>query len=148
MHQLAAFGFLSSAEVGHFGTPNAGILDQHFALQWVQNYIHLFGGDPRRVTVSGESAGGGSVMLQAMAYGGTEGTSLFSQVSLNPTPPHPSTFPALLKIHRAPPHRPICPCSTAMQTLSPRKHTTPSPTTRAASTATPTATPRAPSSHA
>ena len=78
--QLAAFGFLSSEEVHRFGTPNAGILDQHFALQWVQKYIRRFGGDPSRVTISGESAGGGSVMLQAMAYGGTRGTSLFTNV--------------------------------------------------------------------
>lgn len=33
------------------------------ALQWVQQYIHLFNGDNTRVTMSGESAGGGSVML-------------------------------------------------------------------------------------
>ena len=34
-----------------------------------------------KVTISGESAGGGSVMLQAMAYGGTEGTKYFQNVS-------------------------------------------------------------------
>lgn len=56
---------------------NAGLLDQHFALQWVQQYIHLFNGDKSRVTIAGESAGAGSVMLQAMAYGGTRATELF-----------------------------------------------------------------------
>ncbi|KAH0302259.1 carboxylesterase type B, partial [Aureobasidium melanogenum] len=76
-YRLGAFGFLSSDEVSRFGTANAGILDQTFALKWVQEYISSFGGDPRSVTISGESAGGGSVMLQAMAYGGTLGTSLF-----------------------------------------------------------------------
>ncbi len=40
----------------------------------------LFGGDASRVTISGESAGGGSVMLQDMAYGGTQGDFLFSNV--------------------------------------------------------------------
>ena len=59
---------------------NAGILDQLFALQWVQAYIELFGGDPSRVTISGESAGAGSVMLLDIAYGGTLGTSLFVNV--------------------------------------------------------------------
>lgn len=59
---------------------NAGILDQHFALQWVQKYISYFGGDPSRVTISGESAGAGSVMLHNIAYGGTLGTSLFINV--------------------------------------------------------------------
>ncbi|KAJ9494403.1 hypothetical protein H2202_010186 [Exophiala xenobiotica] len=76
-YRLAAFGFLSSDEVFRNGVVNAGILDQHFALQWVQSYISLFGGNASQVTISGESAGGGSVMLQDMAYGGSQGTSLF-----------------------------------------------------------------------
>lgn len=80
--QLGAFGFLSSDEVFRFGRVNAGILDQYFALQWVQAYIGLFGGDPSQVTISGESAGGGSVMLLDMAYGGTIGDSLFVNVRL------------------------------------------------------------------
>lgn len=74
---MGAFGFLSSDEVYRKGVVNAGILDQHFALQWVQQYIHLFNGDPDQVTIGGESAGGGSVMLQDMAYGGSLGTQLF-----------------------------------------------------------------------
>ena len=76
-YRLGAFGFLSSAELSHFATANAGLYDMHFSLEWIQNYIHLFGGDPSRVTISGESAGGGAVMLQAMAYGGTDGTKYF-----------------------------------------------------------------------
>ncbi|KAI7360039.1 carboxylesterase type B [Hortaea werneckii] len=76
-YRLGAFGFLSSDEVHQFGDTNGAILDQHFALQWVQQHIHRFGGDPRHVTIAGESAGGGSVMLQAMAYGGMIGDSLF-----------------------------------------------------------------------
>jgi carboxylesterase type B len=76
-YRLGAFGFLSSAEVAKHGTTNAGVYDMHFALQWVQKYISRFGGDPDQVTITGESAGGGSVMLMAMANGGTDGTSLF-----------------------------------------------------------------------
>ncbi|KAK5955209.1 hypothetical protein OHC33_003889 [Knufia fluminis] len=79
-YRLGAFGFLSSDEIYRNGVVNAGILDQHFALQWVQQYISQFNGDPRRVTISGESAGGGSVMLQAMAYGGSLGESLFTNL--------------------------------------------------------------------
>ena len=79
-YRLGAFGFLAGDEVQTFGTANGGLLDQHYALEWVQKYIHLFGGDPRRVTIAGESAGGGSVMLQSMAYGGTEGTQYFQNV--------------------------------------------------------------------
>ena len=78
--QLGAFGFLSSDEVMRYGAVNAGLLDQHFALQWVQSYIGLFGGNASQVTISGQSAGGGSVMLQTMAFGGYLGDSLFSNV--------------------------------------------------------------------
>ena len=76
-YRLGAFGFLFSDEVYHFGSPNAGLYDQQFALQWVQNNIHLFGGDPRQVTIGGLSAGGGSVMLLGTSFGGTLGISLF-----------------------------------------------------------------------
>lgn len=79
-YRLGAFGFLASDEVSRYGVVNAGILDQNFALQWVQAYIKQFGGDPRNVTIAGESAGGGSVMLHALAQGGSLGTSLFKNV--------------------------------------------------------------------
>lgn len=70
------------------GVLNAGILDMHFALQWVQDHIDQFGGDVSRVTISGESAGGGGVMLLGIAKNGTLGTSLFSGVSSVPTLSH------------------------------------------------------------
>ncbi|KAE9989657.1 hypothetical protein EG327_002420 [Venturia inaequalis] len=54
------FGFSSSPEVP-FGSQNSGFLDQRFALQWVQKNIAQFGGDPAKVMIFGESAGGESV---------------------------------------------------------------------------------------
>lgn len=71
-YRLGAFGFLASEDVHKYGKPNAGLLDMRFALEWVQTHISKFGGDSTRVTIGGESAGAGAVMLQALAYGGRE----------------------------------------------------------------------------
>ncbi|KAJ4988308.1 carboxylesterase 2 [Stagonosporopsis vannaccii] len=90
-YRLGAFGFLASDEVFRRGVVNAGLLDQQFALQWVQQHIHRFGGDPRRVTIWGVSAGGGSVMLQNIAYGGTQGTSLYTH-SISSSPYLPQQY--------------------------------------------------------
>ncbi|KAH8812927.1 Alpha/Beta hydrolase protein [Xylogone sp. PMI_703] len=69
-YRLGPYGFLSSSEIRQDGTANAGLLDQRLALEWVQKYISAFGGDPTKVTIWGGSAGGGSVGLQMMLYGG------------------------------------------------------------------------------
>ncbi|KAF2744503.1 alpha/beta-hydrolase [Sporormia fimetaria CBS 119925] len=79
-YRLGAFGFLAGDDVKQDGALNAGLLDMNFALQWVQKYISKFGGDPSRVTVAGESAGGAAVMYQAMAYGGKQDKTLFSNI--------------------------------------------------------------------
>ena len=57
---------------------NAGLLDQRFAFEWIQKYIHLFGGDPSRVTILGESAGASSIEAHITAYGGSRGSSPFT----------------------------------------------------------------------
>ena len=78
-YRLGALGWLSGPTFQENGTANAGLHDQRFALEWIQRNIHLFGGDPSRVTVFGESAGGGSVMHQITAYGGKKGPVPFAQ---------------------------------------------------------------------
>ena len=79
-YRMGAFGFMSGPTFqASGGTANAGLLDQRMAIEWVKQYIHLFGGDPGRVTIMGESAGGGSVMHQITAYGGLKGSVPFQQ---------------------------------------------------------------------
>ncbi len=64
-YRLGIFGFLSlpelAAEDPHGSTGNYGILDQIAALSWVRKNISVFGGDPERITIMGQSAGARSV---------------------------------------------------------------------------------------
>ncbi|KAI1057383.1 hypothetical protein LB507_011532 [Fusarium sp. FIESC RH6] len=65
-YRLGALGFLPGPDVEKDGDLNAGLLDQRLALKWVQDNIHLFGGSRDKVTVMGESAGGGSALLHLL----------------------------------------------------------------------------------
>jgi carboxylesterase type B len=59
-YRIGALGFLSHPAINGEGHPfaNYGIMDQQFALKWVQGNIAGFGGDPGNVTIFGQSGGG------------------------------------------------------------------------------------------
>jgi para-nitrobenzyl esterase len=71
-YRLGALGFLADTALASApGGPSGdyGLMDQQAALGWVQRNIRGFGGDPRNVTLFGESAGGLSVLAQLISPG-------------------------------------------------------------------------------
>ncbi|XP_050509781.1 cholinesterase 2-like isoform X2 [Diabrotica virgifera virgifera] len=66
-YRVGPFGFLSTADTVVPG--NMGLKDQQFVLKWMQNNIHLFGGDKAKVTIMGQSAGAASVTYQVLSPG-------------------------------------------------------------------------------
>ncbi|WP_333776910.1 carboxylesterase/lipase family protein, partial [Streptomyces sp. IBSBF 3136] len=64
-YRLGALGFLAHDHLPGSGT--FGLADQQAALRWVRDEIGAFGGDPRNVTLAGESAGGYSVCAQLVS---------------------------------------------------------------------------------
>ncbi len=69
-YRLGGWGFLASSEVQDGGASNIGLFDQRLALRWISENINAFGGDPDKITISGESAGGFSVGYHLVGFDG------------------------------------------------------------------------------
>src|SRR5579862_4083410 len=79
-YRLGLFGFFAhpdlTKESGHNASGNYALMDLAATLRWVQKNIAAFGGDPRRVTIAGESAG---ATLVSVMVGSPEGKGLFQR---------------------------------------------------------------------
>ena len=66
-YRLGLFGFIDFSSVtggeNYKSATNLGLLDQICALKWIQKNIKNFGGDPKKVTLMGQSSGAGSISL-------------------------------------------------------------------------------------
>ncbi|KIJ51870.1 hypothetical protein M422DRAFT_26556 [Sphaerobolus stellatus SS14] len=91
-YRVGPYGFLASEKVRRDGDLNAGLLDQRFALEWVQEHIKQFGGDKDRVVLMGASAGAGSAAIHMLAYGGKETNLFHAVIGVSPF------FPGLMKL--------------------------------------------------
>ncbi|PIA97475.1 Cholinesterase [Cercospora beticola] len=80
-YRLSALGFLPSALFEEEGLLNLGLRDQHYFLEFLQDHLSSFGGDPKQITLGGRSAGGHSTGIHYFHnYGSDTGKPLFARV--------------------------------------------------------------------
>lgn len=91
-YRLGVYGFPPGQQSEAAGALNLGLKDQRLALEWVKANIELFGGDPSKVMIFGESAGAMSVAYQMMYKDGNIG-SVFRTALMESGAP--STYAAL-----------------------------------------------------
>ncbi|KAG8751142.1 hypothetical protein FRC11_009660 [Ceratobasidium sp. 423] len=89
-YRVGIYGFPPGSEAANAGAVNLGLKDQRLALEWVQENIKYFGGDPGQVTIFGNSAGSISSSFQSMYKGGDIGGAFRGMILGSG---FPSTFP-------------------------------------------------------
>ncbi|KAK2014524.1 carboxylesterase [Colletotrichum eremochloae] len=104
-YRVGAFGFMPGKDLMEEGSSNAGLLDQRMGLEWVQDNIASFGGDPDKVTLWGESAGAISIFSQLTLFNGNitrNGKPLFHGAIMNSgsaVPTDPMDCPKATKVY-------------------------------------------------
>lgn len=80
-YRINIFGFPNSPAIK---VKNPGLLDQRLAVEWLRDNIHAFGGDPKRMTLLGHSAGAISIGLYSYQYVDDPIVSAFAEISGQP----------------------------------------------------------------
>ncbi|KAH8891103.1 alpha/beta-hydrolase [Thozetella sp. PMI_491] len=79
-YRLNSLGFLPSTLFEEEGLLNLGLRDQRFLLEFLQSHLEAFGGDPRKITLAGRSAGAHSVGIHYFHnYGEDKNKAIFAQ---------------------------------------------------------------------
>ncbi|XP_078526161.1 acetylcholinesterase isoform X2 [Lissotriton helveticus] len=95
-YRVGPLGFLALPG-SHDAPGNVGLIDQRMAMQWVQNNIQFFGGNPKSITIFGESAGAASVGMHLLSL---NSRSLFQRAILQsggPTAPWATLTPTEIR---------------------------------------------------
>ena len=72
-YRLGTLGFRSGGTGPDAIAPNLGLQDQQLAMRWVHDNAAVFGGDPERITLFGESAGAMSIGAHLASTSGARG---------------------------------------------------------------------------
>lgn len=67
-YRVAGFGFMAGKQLQSEGSTNLGLRDQRLGLQWIQDHIAAFGGDPTRVTLWVRAAWGRCITLTKKSF--------------------------------------------------------------------------------
>ncbi|KAF2027964.1 alpha/beta-hydrolase [Setomelanomma holmii] len=95
-YRLGALGTLPSTFMEEERLLNLGLRDQKMMLEFLQKYVEYFGGDPKQVTLGGQSAGGHSVGIHLFHnYGEDANNPLFHQAILSSGSPTARAFPGV-----------------------------------------------------
>ncbi|KAF2109765.1 Alpha/Beta hydrolase protein [Lophiotrema nucula] len=85
-YRLSIFGFPRLPLLKKQKNMNLGMRDQRLGLQWVEDNIDAFGGDPEKITAYGTSAGGTFISLHTISYAGEKGVPFTQAWSMSGPP--------------------------------------------------------------